>query len=660
MTQKPIPLSRTRCQHLIKRLIAQVGAETTSLYVVALLRWGQLITKLLTFAIIAKGFSAIYQRKGVDYILIVSVILLLTLCGVGLTFLTHRYQGRASQYARNQLKMQFFNKVKHHAHESHSTLNEMLMIAAHGIESFDRFYSQCLMKALTLVTHCVTVLALVILIYPMGGLIFVVSGVMMSIVFIVIQRYSRDELQSYWESYVDIGAVFMDYLNGLNTLYTYGADEAYEQQFADKAEKFREKSMEMQLYQLQSVGYMESMMFLGIGVSGFFAVMAVSQGELSIFGMIFFMLLAVEFFVPIRQVMTTIPEMRLQLNMADRVFAFLDDEYIQASDNKAQDQLDLFESNVNKMHTNKLNNNTSNADKSTTVSNEAVDLVALLKPKHATHSVGNYVPETLDAHCDEAIQAEAIQLHDSISTIDFQEVSFAFEHQSPIIQQLTTHFERGQLYAIAGMSGSGKSTLRYILQGVLKPTHGQVLMNGVSVLSLSQSDYEQAIMTVSPESYVFSGSIMENLKLGTTLSDDAIKTMLSRQSLLQFVQTLPDGFETQVGENARWLSPGQRQQLIVARALLAERDVYIFDEMTASVDRDNEAEILNMIRLMSQSTIVIYISHKMSQVLLADTVLFMGKEGIVEATPTELLQSNDEFKALVATQQALEESVYVQ
>ncbi len=162
-------------------------------------------------------------------------------------------------------------------------------------------------------------------------------------------------------------------------------------------------------------------------------------------------------------------------------------------------------------------------------------------------------------------------------------------------------------------------------------------------------------MYVSPDSYLFRGTIYDNLILAKNLSESDILRWLEERQLLQFIGDFPEGLETEIGENGMLLSPGQRQQLICARALLAERPIYIFDEMTSSIDSENEEVLFDYIKMIAKEAIVLFISHKMKQVLQADEILFFeSNHHISNGHPTDLLHENNEFRRLVETQDELE------
>ncbi|GAD47047.1 hypothetical protein ANG6_1542 [Streptococcus anginosus T5] len=162
-------------------------------------------------------------------------------------------------------------------------------------------------------------------------------------------------------------------------------------------------------------------------------------------------------------------------------------------------------------------------------------------------------------------------------------------------------------------------------------------------------------MYVSANSVLLNASIIENLQLAVDWSRVELEDWLAEKGVLAFVRELPQGFDTFVGENGSQLSLGQRQQIICVRAILAKRSLYLFDEVTSSVDKDNEAAIYDLLNLVAQDALVIEITHKMKQVAKASQVLFIGKEKTVLGTPTEVYEQSEEYRQLANTQQELEE-----
>lgn len=578
-------ISRERRKELKNRLKKELGDRMRFVYIASFLSWIQFLMRIISFGFIAKGFSNLYNKIDFNLFAYVVIAIGLNIFGFWISIFAKRYQGVASQFARDNLKVKFFDvfsKSDEEVFKGYSTA-DVLTVASQGIDSLDTFYSNYLTTTLRTYFNCATILLIVAFIYPLGGLAFLVSIPFIPVSIVLIQKRSAKIMQHYWSTYMDVSNLFMDDLKGLNTLYSYSADAIYEKKFNESAENFRLSTMELLKFQLQSVGYMDGVMYLGIAISGFLAVLSVSKGNMSIFNFIFFVLIATEFFTPIRELGYCMHLLMMNTKMADRIFTFLDS----------------------------VNN-----EKKTEVSN--------------------------------------INLK-SIDNIEFKNLSFSYDDRK-ILNNINLSITKGSLFAIAGASGLGKSTFAKVLFKNLDDYSGEILIDGKSLRDFSKSDINALGFYVSPDSYVFNESIMDNLKKATKLSEHEILEWIEEKNILKFVKTLPDGFNTIIGENGKLISPGQRQQIICVRSLLANRKIYIFDEMTSSVDTENEIAILDLIKMISKNSIVMFISHKMKQVNKADFVLFMGKEKSWDfAKPEDLYNSNFEYRLLLDKQNEMEE-----
>lgn len=338
--------------------------------------------------------------------------------------------------------------------------------------------------------------------------------------------------------------------------------------------------MELLGFQLQSVGYMDAVMYLGIGVSGFVAASMLQAGHLSLFAMIYFVFIATEFFTPIREAGYGMHLVMMNTKMADRIFGFLDS--IEKEAKEEQQELPPF------------------------------------------------------------------------SELTVSGLDFAFADRK-LFENLSFKMKRGQILAIAGESGRGKTTLAKLLLGKRQADRGSIFLGAKEIKGLSQSTIYQEVMYVSANSVLLNASILENLQLAVDWSRVELEDWLAEKGVLAFVRDLPQGLETLVGENGSQLSPGQRQQIICVRAVLAKRSLYLFDEVTSSVDKDNEVAIYDLLNLVAQDALVIEISHKIKQVAKASQVLFIEKEKTVLGTPTEVYEQSEEYRQLANTQQELEE-----
>lgn len=578
-------ISRERRKELKNRLKKELGDRMRFVYIASFLSWIQFLMRIISFGFIAKGFSNLYNKIDFNLFTYVLITIGLNIFGFWISIFAKRYQGVASQFARDNLKVKFFNafsKSDQEVFKGYSTA-DVLTVASQGIDSLDTFYSNYLTTTLRTYFNCATILLIVAFIYPLGGLVFLISIPFIPVSIVLIQKRSAKIMQHYWSTYMDVSNLFMDDLKGLNTLYSYSADAIYEKKFNESAENFRLSTMELLKFQLQSVGYMDGVMYLGIAISGFLAVISISKGNMSIFNFIFFVLIATEFFTPIRELGYCMHLLMMNTKMADRIFTFLDS----------------------------VKN-----EKKTEVSNINLE---------------------------------------SIDNIEFKNLSFSYDNRD-VLNNINLSINKGSLFAIAGESGLGKSTFAKILFKNLDNYSGEILIDGKSLKDFSKSDINSLGFYVSPDSYVFNESIMDNLKKATKLSEQEILEWIEEKNILKFVKTLPDGFNTIIGENGRLISPGQRQQIICVRSLLANRKIYIFDEMTSSVDTENEIAILDLIKMISKNSIVMFISHKMKQVNKADFILFMGKEKSWDfGKPEDLYNSNFEYRLLLDKQNEMEE-----
>ncbi|AGU81014.1 ATP-binding cassette domain-containing protein [Streptococcus anginosus] len=581
MAQEQEKISRSRKKELIARLKEQIQPKMKLVYLSAFLAWLQFIMRILSFALIAKVLSDLYERIPLNFLSVLFWLFFFSSLGFTLSLLAKNFQGVASQFARNKLKAAFFQAFvdKDGEFQDSKTAADVLTVASQGIDSLDTYYSYYLPLSLRTYLNCLTVLVVVFFLFPAGGLIFILSLPLIPISVVLMQKRSRRIMNRYWASYMDVGNLFLDDLQGLNTLYSYQADAKYEKEFAAQAEDFRDATMELLGFQLQSVGYMDAVMYLGIGVSGFVAASMLQAGHLSLFAMIYFVFIATEFFTPIREAGYGMHLVMMNTKMADRIFGFLDS--IEKEAKEEQQELTPF------------------------------------------------------------------------SELTVSGLDFALADRK-LFEELSFKMKRGQILAIAGESGRGKTTLAKLLLGKRQVDRGSIFLGEKEIKSLSKSTIYQEVMYVSANSVLLNASIIENLQLAVDWSRGEIEGWLAENGVLAFVRDLPQGLDTLVGENGSQLSPGQRQQIICVRAILAKRSLYLFDEVTSSVDKDNEAAIYDLLTLVAQDALVIEITHKMKQVAKASQVLFIGKETTVWGTPTEVYEQSEEYRQLANTQQELE------
>ena len=225
--------------------------------------------------------------------------------------------------------------------------------------------------------------------------------------------------------------------------------------------------------------------------------------------------------------------------------------------------------------------------------------------------------------------------------VDFQNVSFGYDPDKPVLQNISFLIEPYQTVALVGRSGSGKSTLVKLLFRYFQPTAGKILMDGDDIQSLEMSPYLKRLAIVHQEVDIFNGTLLDNLVYGnpnTTFEQVQEACRIARVD--EFIPTLASGYSTVVGERGVRLSGGQRQRLGIARALLVEPDLLVFDEATSSLDYESEREIQRAMRSLFGTRSLLVIAHRLSTVRDADKIVVLDQGQIVETGNHEELLQN--------------------
>ncbi len=247
-----------------------------------------------------------------------------------------------------------------------------------------------------------------------------------------------------------------------------------------------------------------------------------------------------------------------------------------------------------------------------------------------------------------ALPADAVALPDEPLGVEMHAVRFGFEAEVPVLDGLDLSVAAGEIVAVVGATGSGKSTLCHLLAHLADPWNGTVEVGGVDLRRADPTDVRRAVAMVFQETFLFAGSVRENVTLGAdALHDDDVIRALEVARASRFVDTLPNGLDTLIGERGITLSGGQRQRLALARALVRRPRLLLLDDATAAVDPRVEREILDGLRR-TLSTTTLIVAHRVSTIALADSVRYL-RDGHLAATGThdELLATEPGYEALV-------------
>jgi ATP-binding cassette subfamily B protein len=216
--------------------------------------------------------------------------------------------------------------------------------------------------------------------------------------------------------------------------------------------------------------------------------------------------------------------------------------------------------------------------------------------------------------------------------IEFRDVSFAYTQKQQVLNKVSFSIEAGQTVAFVGATGSGKSTLVKLLLRFYAPTDGTIYLDGKDLAKLSAKSLRRAIGYVSQDSYLFHGSVGENISYGSFASapDDIIAAAQQAESY-SFIRELPEGLDTIIGERGQKLSGGQRQRVSIARALIKQPPIFILDEATSAVDNETEAAIQRSLDGITRGRTTIIIAHRLSTIVNADMIFVLDGGAIVES-----------------------------
>ncbi len=244
-------------------------------------------------------------------------------------------------------------------------------------------------------------------------------------------------------------------------------------------------------------------------------------------------------------------------------------------------------------------------------------------------------------------------------SISIKNVDFSYDEERQVLHNVNIDIENKSMVALVGESGCGKSTITNLLLKLNKVQKGEILLNGINLNDIPFDELRQKISFISHSSYIFNSTIEENLRMGKdNASKEELYAALKKANLYDFVMSLDKKLETPVGENGSFLSGGQKQRLALARMILTNAEVYIFDEATSNIDVESEDSILETIYELSKEKTVIIISHRLANVKGADKIYVLDKGKIAESGTHENLMKNNSVYANLYTNQEKLEDIY--
>lgn len=582
----------------------------------------------------------------------VGCVLAIVVCAV-LRFLMMRaaayFGAEAAERVKLALREQLFNKMLAigPSYSQHISTADVVQSADEGIEQIQSFFELFLPQLFYAILAPVTLFFIVAPInMPTAVTLLVCAPLIVLIVGMVAMRAAR-VFKKYWGKYTDMGSVFLDNVQGLETLKTFDADAHAAKKMGEQAEQFRVMTMNVLQIQLRSLTAMDVVAYggaaAGVGVSIW---QYASGAALPLAGVLLIVLLSADFFIPLRQLGSFFHVAMNGMTSTKRIFALLDTPIpahgmqempeFGASDNG----VDVCFDDVSFRYVDV------NTDAAAAVSVAADTAVTADMETGKTGQIGGKSGVV-------GAGKTGMSKDDDGSVVALHGVSFTAR--------------RGQVTAIVGPSGSGKSTAVELLSGNLSGYEGCMWLQSGNTGNNSTQRYQindlsiesltREIAIVAAQSHLFAGTLRDNLLMAKpNATENELWQALEAAHISDFVRAQSQELDLAIEQGASNLSGGQKQRIAIARALLRESAVYIFDEATSSVDVESETLILQTIRaLADRGKTVIMVTHRMANAADADHVVVFERGRVTEQDAhAELMRANGTYAKLFRAQQTVE------
>ena len=600
---------------------------------------------------------AIWTAQGLDVVmpttnLLLALLVLLTVCVV--KYLTSRsaasFGTEAAERVKLALRERLYRKMlaMGPSYASRVRTADVVQSAGEGIDQIQSFFELFLPQLFYAVLAPVTLFAVLMPVNIPAAVVLLVCAPLIVLVVGMVAMSAARAFKRYWGKYTDMGAAFLDNMQGLETLKAFDADERAAADMDEKAEAFRVMTMQVLQIQLRSLTAMDAVAYGGTAAGIGVAVWQFLVGGVDMAGAMIVVFLSASFFLPLRQLGSYFHVAMNGMTSTKRIFALLDAPEPARGD--------------------------------AALPGGGHDLTVTFDAVGYRYSDADAVDGSVGA--DGSINADSDTSHASVSSgepigTDSDTSAAATAFPAPALTDVSFTARPGTLTAIVGESGSGKSTTAALLAGTLAGYEGSITLsagaaiNGatpdpaeldaidlqsVELRDLSADAMTSAVSLVSSRSHLFAGTLHENLLMAAPdAADDELWGALELTHIADFVRKQPEGLDMPIAPDAANLSGGQRQRLAIARALLRNTPIYVFDEATSSVDAESEAVILDTIRELARSATVIMITHRMANAVTADQVVVFDHGRVTETgTHTALMAHGGVYADLFRAQQVIE------
>lgn len=567
-----------------KRLIGTVSESKKYIAGNVALQWCSLAANIAAMGAISSLLGALWYKTAdasafaAAGAAIAAALCIRALCTVG----SARLSVLSSRAVKQVLRERIYEKLLRLGASYHTKIktSEAVQLAVEGVEQLETYFGAYLPQFFYSMLAPLTLFAVLAFIDLPSAAVLLVCVPLIPIAIAAVQTWAKKLLSKYWGKYTEMGDTFLENLQGLTTLKIYQADAARHEQMNREAEEFRKITMRVLTMQLNSITIMDLVAYGGAALGAIVAVSRFASGHVTLAGCLMILLLAADFFLPMRLLGSYFHIAMNGMAASDKIFRLLD----------------------------------------------------LPEPDRS----GRETP--------------------GAGGIDAQHLTFSYDGEREVLHDVSFSVTEGSFTAIVGESGCGKSTIAAILTGREPGYQGSVTVGGAQVRRADEAALMRRITYVSHNSHLFRVTVRDNLRMAKPDASDAeLWSALERANLAEFLRS-EQGLDTLLTENGSNFSGGQRQRLALARALMHDSPVYLFDEATSNIDVESEDAILAQIHELAHTHTVILISHRLANVVHADRIHVMEHGRLVQSgTHEELLLRGGTYAALWNGQQQLEQ-----
>ena len=567
-----------------KRLIAAVSESRKYVAGSVLFQWASLLANIFLMALVCRLLESLYGRgpeaAGLLRTAGLAAVALACrfACGLGAARMSY-LAGRA---VKGKLRDMLYRKLLKlgAAYQEKVSTSEAVQVAVEGVEQLEVYFGQYLPQFFYALLAPATLFAVLWPVNVPAAAVLLACVPLIPVSIAAVQTWAKKLLGRYWDRYTALGDTFLENLQGLTTLKIYQADGYKNEEMNRASEEFRRITMKVLTMQLNSITVMDLVAYGGAAAGLILAAAQLRSGGTDLFGALLILLLAADFFLPMRLLGSYFHVAMNGMAAAEKIFRILDAE----------------------------------------------------EPPRRTEPVPGD------------------------RTIRLSGVSFAYEPDRAVLRDVTMTFPEGSFTAIVGESGCGKSTVAAILMGRARGYGGTVTVGGTDLAAIREESLMENLTYISHNSYLFKGTVRENLlPAAPGAGEETLWQVLEQVRLADFLRG-ERGLDTPLEEKGGNLSGGQRQRLALARALLHDSPVYIFDEATSNIDVESETDIMEQILALAGKKTIILISHRLANVVGADRLYVLEGGRVAESgRHGELLAAGGRYAGLWKVQQALEQ-----